>query len=251
MKNFSIVAIMAALLLASTGCKKDEVDTPAETPDYTMTATVRMDYMFMNGMEDFTLNSTVLQDSLGHAVKLDMVRFFVSGVHAMDNAGNAIGHYEGVYMLVDAAQASNNFLLGQIHASHIHEFHFDLGVDPAANAADPANAAPPLNDLSMYFVSQQMGYKFLVVSGLADMDGDGVFETPIRYECGMDAALTEAHAHVHHDLADGDTYTAMINVDLGGIFAGLNLLTSPIPDMHGAECARIMVNLSDGIDGMH
>lgn len=251
MKNNSIIAIMAALLLASAGCKKDTVDPPAETPTNTVTATLRMSYMFMNGTEDFALNNTVLHDSLGHAVQLDQVRFFVSGVHAMDNAGNAIGHYEEVYMLVDAALATNNYLLGQINASHIHEFHFDLGVDPVANAADPATAAPPLNDTSMYFVSQPVGYKFFVVTGHADLDGDGVYETPVSYECGMDSALTEAHAHVHHDLADGDVYTAMIQVDLSGIFAGLDLMASPTPDMHSPECARIMINLSAGIDGMH
>lgn len=251
MKNTSIIAITAALLLATAGCKKDTTDPPAATPANTVTATLRMSYMFMNGAEDFALNSTVLHDSLGHAVQLDQVRFFVSGVHAMDNAGNAIGHYEAVYMLVDVAQATNNYLLGQINASHIHEFHFDLGVDAAANAADPATAAPPLNDTSMYFVSQQMGYKFFVVTGHADLDGDGVYETPVSYQCGMNSALTEAHAEVHHDLADGDVFTAMIHVDLNGIFSGLNLATSPAPDMHSPECARIMNNLSAGIDGMH
>lgn len=250
MKHISIAAFTAVMLLASAGCKKDTVDPPAVTPGNTITATVRMNYMFMNGTEAFALNNTVLQDSLGHPVKLDSVRFFVSGVHAMDDADNAIGHYEGIYMLVDAAQASNNFLLGEIHASHIHQFHFDLGVDPTANAGDPANAAYPLNDMSMYFVSQQMGYKFLVVTGHADLDNDGTYETPVRYECGMNSALTEAHAHVHHDLANGDIYTAQIEVDLSGIFAGLNFATAPTPDMHAPECARIMLNLSAGIDGM-
>lgn len=251
MKHIANAAVMASLTLAVVGCKKDSVDPPADTAANTVTATVRMNYMFMNGTEDFALNSTALHDSLGHAVQLDQVRFFVSGVHAMDNAGNAIGHYEGVYMLVDAARDTNNCLLGQINAPHIHEFHFDLGVDAAANAADPATAAPPLNDTSMYFVSQQMGYKFFVVTGHADLDGDGVYETPVSYECGMNSALTEAHAHVHHDLADGDVFTAMIHVDLSGIFSGLNLATSPAPDMHSPECARIMNNLSAGIDGMH
>ncbi|MBK6409326.1 MAG: hypothetical protein IPH00_14685 [Flavobacteriales bacterium] len=250
MKHISMAAITAVMLFASAGCKKDTVDPPVETPDNTITATVRMNYMFMNGTEAFALNSTVLQDTNGVAVKLDSVRFFGSGVNAMDNADNSIGQYESVYMLVDASQMTNDFLLGEIHVPHIHQFHFNLGVDATANAADPATAAPPLDDLSMYFVSQQMGYKFLVVVGHADVDGDGVFEDPVRFECGMNAALTEAHAHVHHDLADGDTYTAQINVDLNGIFAGLDLATAPTPNMHGPECARMMLNLSAGIDGM-
>lgn len=252
MKHISTAAITAALLLASTGCKKDTTDPPVATPVNTITATVRMHYMFMNGTEAFALNGTVLHDSLGHAVQLDTVRFFVSGVHAMDDADDAIGHYEGVYLLVDAAQASNDFLLGQIHSSHLHQFHFNLGLDPTANAGDPDTAAPPLNDASMFFTgaSAGMGYKFLAVTGHADLDANGTYETTVRYECGMNMAFTEAHAHVHHDLADGDTYTAHIGVDLMGIFAGLNIAIAPTPNMHAPECTRMMLNLSAGIDGM-
>lgn len=249
MKHISITAALAVMLLASTGCKKDTVDPPAPAPNHTVHATLRMHYMFMNGTEDFQLGTTVLQDSLGKSIKLDTVRFFVSGVHAMDNGGQAIGHYEGVYMLVDAAQPTNDLLLGEISASHIHEFHFDLGVDAAANAGDPATAAAPLNDLSMHFGA--MGYKFLVVTGHLDADEDGTYETPVVFACGMNDALTGAHAHVHHDLADGDVYTAMVHVDLAGLFAGLDLAASPTPDMHGWESARIMSNLSAGIDGSH
>ncbi|MEO5584755.1 MAG: MbnP family protein [Flavobacteriales bacterium] len=252
MKPISIAAITAAMLLASAGCKKDSVDPPATTPPNSITATVRMNYMFVNGTEPFVLNNTVLRDTNGVAVKLDAVRFFVSGVHAMDDADNAIGHYESAYMLVDASQATNDFLLGQIHASHIHQFHFDLGLDATANSGDPATAAAPLNDASMFFAGQWtgMGYKFFAVSGFADVDNNGTYETPVRYECGMNTALTEAHAHVDHELANGDTYTAQINVDLNRIFAGLNLTTWPTPDMHSPECARIMLDLSAGIDGM-
>lgn len=251
MKINSSAAIMVAMLLAMAGCKKDTVEPPAPA-DNAINATVRMNWMFNNGMDAFALNSTVLHDSLGHAVKLDTVRFFVSGIHAMDDGGTAVGHYEDVYLLVDASLDSNNYLVGAISAPHIHEFHFGLGLDATANAGNPSTATPPLDDHSMFFSGMMagMGYKFLELTGDADVDGDGVYETAVRYACGMNSALTEAHAHVHHNVVDGETFTAQINVDLANIFAGLDVASAPMPDMHGAECARMMLNLSAAIDGM-
>ena len=126
------------------GCKKDSVDPPVDTPtsETDVDATIRMHFSMLNGTDAFQLNSTVVQDSLGHPVKLDDVRFFVSGIHALSDDGTAIGHYEGVYLLVNAAQDST-FDIGAIHASHIHEFHLDLGLDHITNGGDITTAAAP------------------------------------------------------------------------------------------------------------
>lgn len=251
MKPISTAAIMATLLLATAGCKKDSVDPPAvATPAETaVDATVRMNFTFTDGQAPFGLNATELVDSMGNHVKLDAMRFYVSGAHAMDDEGNALAHYESVYLLVDAALPANDYLLGQIHASHIHEFHFDLGVEDPANSALPSISPFPLNDTTMYF-NAMMGHKFLVVSGMADHQGDGDFDVPVHYMCGMSALLTEAHAHVHHDLTEDEIFTAQIGVDLHGMFNGIDLATDNMPMMASMPSMRMMQNLSAGIDGM-
>lgn len=249
MKTLRSIVLFAAMAIGIAGCKKDSVDPPVDTPtqEAGVDATIRMHFSMLNGTVAFQLNTTILQDSLGHAVKLDDVRFFVSGIHALSDDGTAIGHYEGVYLLVNAAQDST-YDIGTIHASHIHEFHFDLGVDETANGGDIATATPPLNDATMYW-DPAAGHKFLVVSGHADIDGDGTFETMVNYACGTDNLLTEAHAHVHHDLTVGEVFTAQLGVDLGQLFNGINLATDPVTDMDAPLCLRMMSNLSDAIDG--
>ncbi|HRP82695.1 MAG TPA: hypothetical protein PLY76_12425 [Flavobacteriales bacterium] len=249
-KNIPYIFV-ATILLAATGCKKDSTAPPSNpsTSETAVDATVRMSFSFLDGTGQFQLGNTELHDSLGHSVKLDRVRFFISGAHAIDDAGNALAHYEGVYLLVDAALPENDYLLGQIHASHIHEFHFDIGVEDPANGALPANSPPPLNDTSMFFMDNpMMGHKFLVVSGMADT-GSGSFDTPVNYMCGMSMLLTEAHAHVHHDLSEGEVYTAAIVVNLHGLFNGIDLAADNMPMMDAPASMRMMQNLSAGIDG--
>lgn len=244
-------AIAAITVLALGGCKKDSVAPSTTTPPAgaDVDATVGMTFHFKDGNAPFLLQSTVLQDSLGHNIILDQMRFFVSGIHAFNDVEAVIGHYEGSYLLVDAAHADTLFTVGPIHASHIHEFHFDLGLDAAANATDPNGAAAPLNDPSMYF-DPAIGHKFLVASGHADLDGDGTYETEVNYACGMSTALTGAHAHVHHDLTAGELFNAQLAVDMGLLFTGIDLGVDNTPTMDAPASLRMMRNLSAAIDGM-
>jgi hypothetical protein len=243
------IAVVAVLL---TGCKKDSADAPSSTPTgTTTTATVRLDFQFKDATDPFILGQTVLQDSLGHTVKLDGIRFYVSGIQAVNTSGGSMGNSDDVYMLVDAAQPSNDFLLGQFAPDTLQKFYLNIGVDPVANLGDPTTAPAPLNDTSMYFGMQMMGYKFLEVKGHADIDGDGTFETAVLYECGMDNALVHTFSPqpVHVLLAEED-YPAPVPVDLSGLFAGLDLAVSPAPNMHMPEAMRIINNMGRCINGL-
>lgn len=248
-KHISL-ALAAAALLATAGCKKDSVEPPASTPTETaVDATVAMHFNFKDGSAPFALGNTVLHDSLGHPVRVDQVRFFVSGIHAYDDGGNVLAHYEGNNLLVDAAHSDTVYAIGAIHAMHIHEFRFNLGLDATTNAGNPATATPPLNDTSMYFTGMGMGYKFLVVAGQADLDNNGTYETAVNYRCGMDNLLTPAHGHVHHDLTAGELFTAQMDVNLALLFQGIDLAVNNAPGMHDPVNQRMMANLSSGIDG--
>ncbi len=60
MKNISKAAIMATMLLAIAGCKKDTEDPPTSTSttETAVDATVRMHFNFLNVEDPFTLNDT-------------------------------------------------------------------------------------------------------------------------------------------------------------------------------------------------
>lgn len=242
------MAFTVALAVGFTACKKDSdepVDTtPVETPH---NATVRMSFTFIQGLNPYTLDS-IVHDSLGHALKLDGLRFYIGGGHAANDEEIEVAEYDSARFLVDAS-ATNDFLLGPIYASHIHEFHLDLGLDSATNHADFATAEAPLNDPTMYLNASD-GYKFLVITGHADADGDGTFETAFNYACGTDALLTDAHVHAHHDIAEGETFTAPASVDVIALFAGIDVVATPMGSGAEEVNIRLMENLELGINGM-
>lgn len=246
------ITALALAALAFTACKKDD-DAPDDHSHDPATATVSLGFSLMQGENGYTLDS-LLTDSLGHKIKLSSLRFFVSGIHAEDDADVMVGDWDDAYLLVDAANASNTFALGSITAAHIHQFHFSLGLDSATNHADPTVAEAPLNDGSMHWNwNQAAGYKFLVVEGRVDDDGDGVVDAgdpEVVYHCAMDALLTEAHAHEDHELVSGENYVAPVHVDLAQLFAGIDAVATT--NGMGAEPvnARLMQNLAGSIDGM-
>lgn len=248
MKTKHLMAFTAALAVGFTACKKDSdepVDTtPVEVPH---NATIRLSFAFVQGLNTFTLDS-IVHDSLGHALKLDGLRFYIGGGHAANDEEEEVGHFEDARLLVDA-NATNDFPLGPIYASHIHEIHLDLGLDSATNHADFATAEAPLNDPSLYFNTTE-GYKFLMISGHADGDGDGTFETAFSYACGTDALLTDAHVHVHHDIVEGETFTAPAIVDVIALFAGIDVIATPSASGAEETNARLMENLELAIGGM-
>jgi hypothetical protein len=242
-----LLAMMAALAVGFTACKKDSDEPEDTTPvEVSHNATIRVSFTFVQGENAFTLDS-IAHDSLGHALKLDALRFYVGGARATNDEEEEVGTFNDARLLVDAS-TTNDFLLGPIFASHVHEFHLDLGLDSATNHADFATAPAPLNDASMYFNAAD-GYKFLVINGHADADGDGTFETAFSYACGTDALLTDAHVHVHHDIVEGETFTAQAFIDVAGLFGGIDVIGTPNASGAGEVNARLMENLELATDG--
>ncbi|MBP7514542.1 MAG: hypothetical protein KA791_08350 [Flavobacteriales bacterium] len=249
MTTNQLLALLAALAVGFTACKKDDEE-PEETHEHNEVAhnaTIRMSFSFIQGENAFTLDS-IAHDSLGHALKLDMLKFYIGGGHATNDEEVEVGAFEDARLLVDAS-TTNDLLLGPIYASHIHEFHLDLGLDSATNHADFATAEAPLNDPAMYLNATD-GYKFLVITGHADADGDGTFETAFSYACGTDALLTDAHVHAHHDIVEGETFTAMATVDLLALFTGIDVIAHPNASGGEEVNARLMENLELAIDGV-
>jgi hypothetical protein len=246
------ITALALAALAFTACKKDEEAAPDDHSHDPATANVSLGFSLMQGENDYTLDS-LLTDSLGHKIKLNTLRFFVSGIHAEDDADVVVGEWDDAYLLVDAGNSANTFALGSITAAHIHQFHFSLGLDSATNHADPTVAEAPLNDASMHWNwNPAAGYKFLVVEGRVDDDGDGVVDAgdpEIVYHCATDALLTEAHAHEHHDVVSGENYVAPVHVDLAQLFAGIDAVTTTGGMGDTPVNVRLMQNLAGSIDG--
>jgi hypothetical protein len=248
--NPKYLAILAALPIAFTACKKDE-DTPAPTPVPT-TAAMKLSFNFVSGIVPFNINN-MYTDGAGNAIRFSTLKFYVSDVHLMDDDDNVVGEFHDSYLLVDGASSSNVFDLGAMNAGHVHMINFSLGLDSPTNHADPLTAAYPLNIPGMHWSwDPSAGYKFLNMEGLVDGNGDGdvddTEDVPFTYHCVTDALLREDSFHQHEDVAGGATVTLAAKVDVNMLLMGMDLLSASVAMGGGPNNQAAMNNLVMAID---
>ncbi|MCB9181374.1 MAG: MbnP family protein [Flavobacteriales bacterium] len=247
MKALTKLTLFAAVALAFTACKKDE--DPEPTPTTPVTYSLKLEFEFLAGMMPYDLN-TLLADSSGTLMKFDKVRFFASNTELMDMMGNEMEHYHDVYMLVDADNSSNVFTLGNSFDGHVHMLKFNVGLDSAANHNTLLEMAPaPLNDGTMHWGWNPMaGYKFIVLEGRWDSDGNDLIDPTddtFVYHVATDALLGEKMVMSHTDItADGNTTWAM-HVDMAALAAAIDY--SEHPDTHTNNDLPLAIRVRDAL----
>lgn len=250
------LATLAAMAIAFTACKKDEEAPPSGGGTAPTTGTVDMAFDLYHGDDVLDLN-TLYQDGAGHVIRFDKVKFYVSNVHLSDHADNVLGHYEDVYILVDAANADNTFTLGSLSPAEIHHAEITLGLGPDVNNSDPMTVEAPLNDPDMMWMwSADAGRMFLKLEGRVDQNGDGVIDDSdlnFAYHCLNlnNDLLREIEVHVHADVTAGATATLHTKVDLGVLVSGLDLLNNPEAMDGGTQCVLAMDSLATSISEVH
>lgn len=242
---------LAATAVVFTGCKKDE-DPPADHDHggTAATATVELDFGFHYGAADFDLANTYT-DGNGHAVQFTAIKFYMSDIHFVDDGGAAVAEFHDTYLLLDAATPEVTHTLGQVTGVHIHEAHVSLGLDSATNHADPTLAEAPLNDPSMHWAwNPAAGYKFLLLEGRVDDDGDGVVDASdptFTYHCATDDLLTEDVLDFHADIVAGATLSKHVEIQVDVLMTGIDVVATPVG--MGAEAVNqaLMQNLAAAI----
>jgi len=243
------LALMAFISLTLVACKKDKEPDP--DPDPT-TGTIALSVTFMSGTNAYTLDS-ILIDGAGRKIRLSALKFYASDFHLVNDAAVTVGEFHEAVVLVDASATSNLFTLGTMSPGHVHEAHIALGLDSTLNHADPTLADYPLNVPGMHWSwNPAAGYKFLMMVGKVDGNGDGDFDDTedldIAYDCATDALLRETHVHIHAGLVAGGTVTMAAKVDVAKLISGLDFLTTPVA--MGGEPANItaMDSLAVAVD---
>ncbi len=227
------------LLLLLGGCQHDALTVEeAVTPTVQQRLTVDFNY----GGHGYELAS-IYTDTMGHVFRLDTFSFIVSAIRAENDSEELITSFEGVQLVANAANPSNDFLLGAFTADHLHQLRIDLGLRSEENQVAPAIESP-LADL--YTGTTTEGYYFLIISGQVDGDGDeelGPADPHFRFRCSGASMLRSNTIPVHEDLVQGGTINATLSVDLELLLAGIDLLATPSSDGSGPINARLMDQL--------
>jgi len=247
------LALAALLVLGLAACKKEQEE-DQHTHDHGGSGSptaLNVRFNFTHGLNAFDINGTYA-DGMGHAIRFSTLRFYASDFHLEDDGGATVAEFQDKVVLFDGATPNASFDLGTINGGHIHEVHFNLGLESSVNHADPLTAAYPLNIPGMHWSwNPAAGYKFLNMEGSVDGNGDGDFvdaeDLTFTYHCATDALLTADHFNLHQD-ANGGTLTLDAKLDVAVLLTGLDLLATPVAMGGGPNNVAAMNNLAAAID---
>ena len=249
MKNSKIIALLAATAVAFAACKKDEEDAPAPSPTPT-TATFKIEYGFHWDVDDFDLTQTYA-DGAGHAIQFSAVKFYFGEPHLIHN-GSEVVHFHEDYFLPDASVGEGEFTVGSITPGSFDTLEVVIGLDSETNHADPTLAESPLNDPSMHWAwNPAAGYKFLLLEGRVDDDGDGTvddIDPSFTYHCATDDALREVELGFTGSVAAGGTLAPHMEIRMNLLVAGVDMLATQVGMGYEPINVQLMDNLANALE---
>ncbi len=243
--NLALLAASAALVL--TACKKDEEDPPVNnTPT---TGTVHVSLGFHWGDPDFVLGDTYT-DGAGHAIQVSALKFFLSETH-LENAGSIIADFHDSFILADAAE-EGSFTIGTASPGSFDHVEIVIGLDSATNHADPTMAEAPLDDASMHWSwNPAAGYKFLLLEGRVDDDGDGVVDSgdpTFTYHCATDDAIRLFSAAHAGTITAGAATSMHVHLHVDQLVNGVDMLATQMGMGYEPINAQLMDNLAASLE---
>jgi len=128
-----------------------------------------------------------------------------------------------------------------------------IGIDSVRNHNDPMLAPAPLNNAAMHWGwNPTAGYKFAVIEGRVDSDGNGVIDGAddiFQYHLATDPLRTEVVLEPDVDIFPGETFNMKVEIDMQQILTNVDVKNNL--DTHTnnepALAAQLMSNLAAAI----
>ncbi|HHM21588.1 MAG TPA: hypothetical protein ENJ20_06150 [Bacteroidetes bacterium] len=247
-KKISFLTIgLAALLLASNGCKNKEDETPEIKK-----GDIHMHFKYTVNGQDLQIGQ--VYEINGTAVSFEFANFYLGKIVFHPEQGSHISLGDQ-YLLVTPDRHEHSTT--QLDAGHYHKVEFIIGVDDKENdqtETDFTNRSPD-DPLAMQNPSMHWGwnggYKYIRIDGMTDTDADGTPDTPLGYHLGnfdMFDFIQNYSFDLHHEIVEGKNVIEF-EFDLAKLFTGIDLSTQT--DTHvfnDVELAKIFhANLGNAI----
>jgi hypothetical protein len=195
-----------------------------------------------------------VMDAAGRRVSLSLAQFYMSGIRIKKTDGTFYT-INNAYLLKKTE--TEVYLVGSVPPGNYLTVSFNVGIDSATNAKDPASYTDATNVLSsqipsMWFGSVSQGYIFLILQGKADTSAshNGPLNLPFQLKIGSNALLRNVTLPVHSFSVSSnqDTYVH-ITCDYGKLIENLDLGTENNTDSYTTNPA-LAKKVADNIPNM-
>ena len=186
---------------------------------------------------DFVLGSTV-QNLAGVDMKVDDFNYYISNIHVIYDGGQDLDLSDTI-LLVKAD--AHTFLLDQVDVPNVEQINFSVGVPQDVNHLD-ISAYPTGHFLSFQTPSMHWGwtsgYKFLLVDGFGDSNGDGTPDALFQLHDLGDANFKNVQLPITATYGNDSQTDIVINCHLDEWIFGAN------PGTVGVQHGEIGINAS-------
>lgn len=184
--------------------------------------------------EDFVLNqSYTINDTL--TLRVEELKMYVQLLSPETFSSPDINLFEGT-------NTSFSYNLG---VETYNEISFNIGLDETTNHSDPSfyEASAPLSSFNNMHWSWAQGYKFLIIEGKFDSDGDNVPDQSFSYHIGNDQYLAKIDLTKDLIIAKDDTLDISVDFKVDELFNGVDIPNNTFTHSTGQfDLVEILVN---------
>jgi hypothetical protein len=197
------------LLLVLFSCKEEEPTVPSENETGSLALSINSQF----NDADFSLNQVyILNDTL--SIRVEGIKFYLSDVCANSVKADGLSLYEldGDYIF-------------DVNTGNYSSLSFNLGLDSITNHGDPSLyvSSHPLSSFNDTHWSWAQGYKFILIDGKFDSDGDHVPDQSFSYHIGNDDYLKLVQLNTSFSITENQTSHVDLLFNVAKIFDGIDI----------------------------
>ena len=247
MKKILLTAVCLGLLAAN--CNKEDDPVADSTPVGGNTVvSVSFHWKWGPNNLDTTLICTT---TMGEPIKFRRVQFFVAQPYFQDDNGALVQEFPSKYLLVDLADGALVQNIGELNG-HLQTMHLTLGLDSAANHADPTQYAidNPLSVSTGMHWSWTDGYVFMRLEGWYDSNNDGLVnlaDNMFSYHCPTDIMRRLHQVELHQDALTGGALVIDLDLDMAVVIGSTDIQNNNFGTVANATTITLMDNLVTAI----
>jgi len=203
-------------------------------------------YPVFNGT-DVAFNST-LTHSMGYDFQITRFQYYMGDFDVHHDGGQTTTlNSNDNYLLVNKA-SSADYIVDNVAFTSVDSIEFKIGVNDPPNHDDPS-LYPNGHPLAMQNPDMHWGwaggYRFFVIEGACDVDGNGSFETGFEIHAIGDELLTlVSPVNISNSEVDGGDLNVYLNYDLADWIDQIDLSTAGVAHGEGTVHVDFMANIN-------
>lgn len=224
MKWIQLPVFLVSLILV-TGCKKSEKQK----------AEVELVFQTINGSQNYSFADYFVNGD-GIHMRLELLKFYLSDITFVNSKGKAFVASE--IELVESDLNGKGAVTVKVPAGTYKSLKFGIGVKKEFNESNPSEFSEeghPLNITQNTYWGMNSMYRFVMIDGRYDIEGDGISDGTFSYHTGYNESYREKQFDIDMTMDRKGQYSLTFLVDVTQFFSGpggaVDVLTEP--DYHG------------------